>query len=147
MADMNTTVVNPGPDIYALQWTDIFLGVFLFTIVLTTIVGNAFVLVAIFREKRLQTSFNYYIVNLAITDILVAVTAMAFFTIDNILKYWPFGEFMCGVWIFFDYGMTFVSVFTLLVISVDRFWSVTWSMHYKIHHTKKKVLIFILCIW
>ena len=33
---------------------------------------------------------------------------------------WPFGEFMCAVWIFFDYGMTFASVFTLVVISLDR---------------------------
>ena len=33
---------------------------------------------------------------------------------------WPFGEVMCAVWIFFDYGMTFASVFTLVVISLDR---------------------------
>ncbi|KAJ8301226.1 hypothetical protein KUTeg_020213 [Tegillarca granosa] len=145
MAEMNTTVVNTSSD-YALQWTDIFLGVFLFTIVLTTIIGNAFVLIAIFREKRLQTSFNYYIVNLAVTDILVAVTAMAFFTIDNILKYWPFGEFMCGVWIFFDYGMTFVSVFTLLVISVDRiFMIVLWLPPFIVDRMKNSVPRF--CKW
>ena len=59
-------------------------------------------------------------VNLAVTDVSVAVTAMSFYTFDVLLGYWPFGEFMCGVWIFFDYGMTFASVFTLLAISLDR---------------------------
>ncbi len=64
--------------------------------------------------------FNLYVVNLAVTDVSVAVTAMSFYTFDVLLGYWPFGEFMCGVWIFFDYGMTFASVFTLLAISLDR---------------------------
>jgi 1,4-dihydroxy-2-naphthoate octaprenyltransferase len=43
------------------------------------------------------------------TDLTVAITAMTFYTTDNILGYWPFGEFLCGVWIFNDYGMTFAS--------------------------------------
>ena len=59
-------------------------------------------------------------VNLAITDVSVAIFAMSFYTFDVLLGYWPFGEFMCGVWIFFDYGMTFASVFTLVAISFDR---------------------------
>ena len=43
--------------------------------------------------------------------------------------------------------MTFVSVFTLILISWDRFWSVTWSVHYRQHHTKKKCLVAILMAW
>ncbi|XP_041349585.1 D(1)-like dopamine receptor [Gigantopelta aegis] len=128
-------------------WTRIVLGAGLYVIVFITVFGNCLVLVAVSREKRLRTIFNYYIVNLAVTDIAVAVTAMSFYTIENVLGYWPFGEFMCGVWIFFDYGMTFASVFTLIVISVDRFWSVSWSLHYRIHHRKKKAFISIAVVW
>ncbi|KAL4217532.1 hypothetical protein ACF0H5_023981 [Mactra antiquata] len=43
--------------------------------------------------------------------------------------------------------MTFVSVFTLILISLDRFWSVTWSLHYRRYHTKKKSIIAILGVW
>ncbi|KAK3101116.1 hypothetical protein FSP39_001063 [Pinctada imbricata] len=103
-------------------WDKIAIGVVLYIIVLMTIFGNALVLIAIKREKKLQTVFNYYIVNLAVTDLAVALTAMSFATLNIVLGHWPFGGFMCGVWIFFDYGMTFASVFTLIVISVDRFW-------------------------
>lgn len=99
------------------------------------------------RTKRLQTIFNMYIVNLALTDIMVALTAMTFYSTETTLGYWPFGEFMCGVWIFFDYGMTFASVFNLLVISVDRLWSVMWSVHYHVHRTKKTTAITIAGIW
>ena len=84
--------------------SNVLLGTGLVIIVLITILGNILVLLAVYMEKRLRTTFNFYIVNLAITDLAVAVTAMSFYTISNILGYWPFGEFMCGVWIFFDYG-------------------------------------------
>ncbi|XP_046563713.1 muscarinic acetylcholine receptor M2-like [Haliotis rubra] len=125
----------------------IVLGVILYILVVITVLGNLLVLLAVYKDKRLQTVFNYYIVNLAITDVLVALTAMSLYTTDNILGHWPLGEFMCGLWIFFDYGMTFASVFTLVVISVDRFWSVQWSIHYRHHHNKRKTMVLIGLIW
>lgn len=131
----------------SIHWSKILLGVFLYLIVLVTILGNILVLMAVKNHKRLQTVFNIYVVNLALTDVLVAVTAVSFYTLDNILGYWPFGRIMCGLWIFFDYGMTFVSVFTLCIISVDRFWAVSWPVHYRSHHNKKKALGMITGVW
>lgn len=126
---------------------NITVGITLSIMVLLTIAGNILVLIAIWREKKLQTFFNMYIINLALTDLLVAITGMFFYTVDTVLGYWPFGQFMCGVWIFFDYGMTFASVFTLLVISIDRFWSVSWSLHYRRNNNKKKCVIAIAIVW
>ena len=147
MNNTNLSYTDSFPEIPTVTWTNIFTGVILYCVVLLTIFGNLLVLVAVYANKNLQTTFNYYIVNLAVTDFAVAVTAMSFHTTDNILGYWPFGAFLCGVWIFFDYGMTFVSVFTLILISLDRFWSVTWSNHYRIYHSKRKCLVSIACIW
>ncbi|XP_061175915.1 alpha-2B adrenergic receptor-like [Saccostrea echinata] len=138
---------SPNTDETNVHWSKIVLGVFLYLIVLVTIFGNILVLVAVKSNKRLQTVFNFYVVNLALTDVSVAVTAMSFYTLDNILGYWPFGRIMCGVWIFFDYGMTFASVFTLCIISIDRFWAVNWPIHYKSHHNKKKALGMICGVW
>ena len=88
-----------------------------------------------------------YIVNLAVTDISVAVLAMSPYTVENTLGYWPFGPIICSVWIFFDYGMTFVSVFTLLAISVDRMWAVCWPVHYRTHKNKNASYISIAVTW
>ncbi|XP_069142427.1 alpha-2Da adrenergic receptor-like [Argopecten irradians] len=128
-------------------WRQVVIGVVLYGIVILTISGNSLVLVAVAKTKRLQTVFNFYVINLAITDILVAVGGMSLYTTNTVLGYWPFGSFLCGVWIFFDYGMTFASVFTLIVISVDRFWSVTWSVHYRAHHNKRKCIRLIIAVW
>nr|KAG5697452.1 hypothetical protein BaRGS_029343 [Batillaria attramentaria] len=114
------SVVANEEDVVSLSWSSAIVGVVLYGIVLTTIVGNALVLIAVARNKHLQTVFNIYIVNLAITDISVAFTGMIFYATFLVLGYWPFGELMCIVWIFFDFEMTFESVFTILAISVDR---------------------------
>lgn len=126
----------------------IVLAIVLTILDVVTLLGNMLVMLSFYFEPKLRTqSFNYYIFNLAITDFLVAVTAMTFYTIDTLLGYWPFGIVMCGVWIFFDFAMTFASVFTIVAISIDRFWSVTWANHYRTHNTRRKTVIILLIVW
>lgn len=116
-------------------------------IVMVTIVGNCLVLLAFGLDSRLRQPFNYFIVNLAVTDFLVALFAMSFYTIDTLLGYWPFGVIVCGFWIYIDYAMTFASVFTIVAISLDRYWSVTWAVQYNNTNGKKKNLIILSIIW
>ena len=61
-------------------------GIVLYILVLITLVGNIFVLLAVYIEKSLQTAFNFFIVNLAITDTCVAATAMSFYATGNTWK-------------------------------------------------------------
>ena len=149
----NTTVNNTLTDLNTplLTWrVDISVGILLYIIALLTMLGNVLVLVAVFVNKKLHTNFNYYVVNLAVTDFSVGMTGMVFHTTEMILGYWPFGGFICAIWVFLDYGMTFVSLFTILLISVDRFWSVTWSEHYRrFHHSnsKRNSIIAIISSW
>ncbi|XP_033745751.1 muscarinic acetylcholine receptor M3-like [Pecten maximus] len=140
-------VTSMANDDFAIPWERIVIGISMYIIILITIFGNVLVLTAVAKNKNLQTVFNFYVINLAVTDTLVAVTAMISYTTEIILGYWPFGKFWCGVWIFFDYGMTFASVFTLLIISIDRFWSVTWTVHYRVHHNTNKCVRLIIAVW
>ena len=85
-----------------------------------TIGGNTIVLKAFYLEKKLRNTFTSLIANLAVTDFLVGVTSMVFYTFDTVLGFWPFGQFMCGVWMFFDFCTIFASILTLVAISIDR---------------------------
>lgn len=126
---------------------NIILAVVLGILDIVTIFGNLLVILSFMIERKLLQPFNLFILNLAVTDFLVAITAMTFYTIDTLLGYWPFGIYMCAVWIYFDFAMTFASVFTLVAISVDRFWCVTWPIHFKMHNNKKKSAIIIAAVW
>ena len=72
-------------DARELKWTRIALCAVLFAVIAVTIVGNLVVLVAPFYERRLRNTLIYFIMNLAATDLLVAVMAMSFYTISLLL--------------------------------------------------------------
>ena len=61
-------------------------------VVIATSFGNLIVLIAFMVDSKLWQPFNLYIMNLAVTDFLVGVTAMTFNSIDILLGYWPFGQ-------------------------------------------------------
>lgn len=95
-------------------------------ITVTTIVGNAIVIIVFLDNKKLRTPFNYYIFNLALADILVGVIAMPGFTMYNLFSgSWPAGETLCTLWMYFDWHMTFESAINLAVVreksAVGRF--------------------------
>ncbi|XP_037081037.1 muscarinic acetylcholine receptor M1-like [Pollicipes pollicipes] len=145
---MNDTAADAG-ELGGVVWSTskALLFVFQLLVMLETIFGNLLVVLSVKMEKKLQTPFNYYIVNLAITDMNVGISVMSLFAIYNLYGYFPFSTFVCGYWVWSDYTMTFESVFTLMTISIDRFWSVTWSTHYRNTYSVKKCLILLGLTW
>ena len=102
----------------SIRWTTgkILMFILQMVIMLETIFGNLMVVISVIMEKKLQTPFNYYILNLAMTDMNVGLSVMSLFTIYNLYDYFPFNNFLCGYWIWSDYTMTFESVMTLAAI-------------------------------
>ena len=111
-------------------------------------VGNFVTLSAFVVERKLlRKNFNLLILNLTVADLFVAVLDIPFQVVLNVLGYWPFGVVECALLIFCDWGMTFVSIFTLVAISIDRYWAACYAQSYKIHNTRKRTLTCIAFIW
>uniref|UniRef100_A0A4W4DU92 G-protein coupled receptors family 1 profile domain-containing protein n=1 Tax=Electrophorus electricus TaxID=8005 RepID=A0A4W4DU92_ELEEL len=84
------------------------------------LVGNCLVMYVIIRYTKMKTATNIYIFNLALADALVTTT-MPFQSANYLLNSWPFGEVVCKVFISIDYYNMFTSIFTLTMMSVDRY--------------------------
>src|SRR6218665_223932 len=111
-------------------------------------IGNSVTLLAFVVERKLlRKNFNLLVLNLTLADMCLAVLDIPFQVVLNQLGYWPFGVVACGLLIFVDWGMTFVSIFTLVAISIDRYWAACYAQSYKIHNTRKRTLICIALIW
>lgn len=62
-------------------------------------------------------------------------------------NYWPFGKLFCKIWITIDDIVTMASVLSIVAITIERYWSINHSVHYRRYTTKTRIRIFSLLIW
>lgn len=108
-----------------------------------TVSGNIMVMVSFKIDKQLQNISNYFLFSLALADFFIGLISMPLFTVYTILGYWPFGRHVCDGWLALDYLASNASVLNLLLISFDRYFSVTRPLTYRAKRTKGKALLFI----
>ncbi|XP_054621912.1 delta-type opioid receptor-like [Dunckerocampus dactyliophorus] len=110
------------------------------------LLGNCLVMYVIIRYTKMKTATNIYIFNLALADALVTTT-MPFQSTDYLLNTWPFGQVVCKVFISIDYYNMFTSIFTLTMMSVDRYVAVCHPVKALDFRTPLKAKVINVCIW
>uniref|UniRef100_A0A2K5MU40 Kappa-type opioid receptor n=1 Tax=Cercocebus atys TaxID=9531 RepID=A0A2K5MU40_CERAT len=110
------------------------------------LVGNSLVMFVIIRYTKMKTATNIYIFNLALADALVTTT-MPFQSTVYLMNSWPFGDVLCKIVISIDYYNMFTSIFTLTMMSVDRYIAVCHPVKALDFRTPLKAKIINICIW
>ncbi|XP_078577736.1 neuropeptide FF receptor 2-like [Branchiostoma floridae x Branchiostoma japonicum] len=121
------------------------LGISYFLTFASSIIGNILVILVVLKIPRMRTVTNYFILNLAVSDILVAVLCMPFTLVDNIIRGWIFGDVMCKLSPAVQVVSVSASLFTLVGIAFDRFFAI-------VHPTKQAInirstLYIIITVW
>ncbi len=80
---------------YAPPWEIGIKAVFYAVIIGFSLVGNSLIIMIVYRHKRMRTTTNFYIVNLAIADLLVTVSCTWVHLVDDVTEGWVLGEFFC----------------------------------------------------
>lgn len=121
--DSSLLAITDGAPLKPIPFVEIILKVFFYLLVfLLDIIGNSIVVFIIYANKRMRTSANILIVNLAISDILVGCFCMWVHLGNQITHNWPFGAFLCK----FETFVQGMFLFTLLN-SVYRQEGNTWN--------------------
>ena len=66
-------------------------------IMITAVVGNVLIILVVLRNKQMRTTTNFYIVNLAVSDLLVTGFCTWVRLVDNLTEGWVLGTFFCKV--------------------------------------------------
>nr|O01670.1 RecName: Full=Octopamine receptor 2; Short=OA2 [Lymnaea stagnalis]AAB53033.1 octopamine receptor [Lymnaea stagnalis] len=122
-------------------------AVVLTLITLWTILGNFFVLMALYRYGTLRTMSNCLIGNLAISDLLLAVTVLPISTVHDLLGYWVFGEFTCTLWLCMDVLYCTASIWGLCTVAFDRYLATVYPVWYHDQRSVRKAVGCIVFVW
>ncbi|WAQ97324.1 TLR2-like protein, partial [Mya arenaria] len=115
------------------------------SISIIAIVGNGLVIFVIAKDKRMQTVTYIFIANLASADIIIGLFAIPFQFQPALHQRWDFPHFMCKVAPSFKDLSVSVSVFTLTIISLDRYVAVIYPL--KAGFTRCQAILSLVLIW
>lgn len=116
-------------------------------IILAALFGNLLVIVSVMRHRKLRVITNYFVVSLALADMLVAIFAMTFNASVELSGRWLFGYFMCDVWNSLDVFFSTVSILHLCCISVDRYYAIVQPLDYPLIMTNLRLTTMLGVVW
>uniref|UniRef100_A0A8C5MQ06 G-protein coupled receptors family 1 profile domain-containing protein n=1 Tax=Leptobrachium leishanense TaxID=445787 RepID=A0A8C5MQ06_9ANUR len=113
-----------------------------------TVFGNILVMLAFIVDKRLRTQSNYFLLNLAICDFFVGAFSMPLLLPYMLNGKWMLGRIVCKLWLTIDYTVCVASSFSVVLISYDRFISVTKAVLYRQQQNRHRQTVFkMAAVW
>ncbi|XP_076332638.1 cholecystokinin receptor-like [Tachypleus tridentatus] len=116
-------------------------------ILMLAVVGNMLVIITLAVNKRMRTVTNVFLMNLAISDLLLGVFCMPFTLAGALLREFVFGEAMCRMIPYFQAVSVSVSAWTLVAMSVERYYAICHPLKSREWQTFSHAKRMILIIW
>uniref|UniRef100_UPI00406DB502 Histamine receptor H4R n=1 Tax=Homo sapiens TaxID=9606 RepID=UPI00406DB502 len=127
--------------------TRVTLAFFMSLVAFAIMLGNALVILAFVVDKNLRHRSSYFFLNLAISDFFVGVISIPLY-IPHTLFEWDFGKEICVFWLTTDYLLCTASVYNIVLISYDRYLSVSNAVSYRTQHTGVlKIVTLMVAVW
>nr|XP_054752041.1 muscarinic acetylcholine receptor M3-like [Lytechinus pictus] len=112
-------------------------------------ISNAVVIHVMRLDRSLHTVGNLFTASLAIADLCVGIFVIPFniFDILSVRGWQAHPNAVRSIWITLDYFFTTSSIMNLVLLNLDRFWSITSPIKYIRQRTRRRALLLIACVW
>ena len=122
--------------------------IFLYSVsFLTGLMGNFLVIFMYWRNRRMRTITNSFLLNLAVCDLMVVCICMPFTLAVDVYSNWIYGDVLCKLVNFTQGVSVSSSVLTLSVISAERFLAIKKPLKARAFLTRKRSHRIFVVIW
>lgn len=109
--------------------------------------GNLLVVISIYRNPLLRKITNYFVFSLAMTDIMYSLFGLSFTLAALAEGRWIFGSAMCHFQSIWTHSLTYISMYTISIMAINRFVRVCRSSKYNSLFNHKSSLLMICLVW
>lgn len=148
---LSSSTSTMEPEQYASETTYIIVStvvpIFFGFIGITGLLGNALVVLVVLSNPGMRSTTNLLIINLAIADLLFVVFCVPFTGSDYVLEEWPYGDIWCRVVQYLIVVTAHASIYTLVLMSLDRFLAVVHPIASMVVRTEAHTMRAICILW
>ncbi|KAL3076762.1 hypothetical protein niasHS_011499 [Heterodera schachtii] len=139
--------VDQQPDPSNSQWAIAVFGALYSNIFVLGLLGNLAIVLVTVQCRQLRSVQNIFILNLAISDVIVCLLSLPFTPVSYIYKEWLFGSAICHLLPMVQAASVFVSTFSLSAIAIDRYWLVLYPHSNSISHARATAVAAVLWLF
>ncbi|CAJ1055999.1 D(4) dopamine receptor-like [Xyrichtys novacula] len=144
-ANLSAAAAAPEADVRGHNLPALVFGVLLIVVIIS---GNLLVCLSVFTERALKTTTNYFIVSLAVADLMLAVLVLPLFVYSEFEDgVWTLSTTICDSLMTMDVMLCTASIFNLCAISVDRFIAVLIPLNYNRKHVDLRQAVLLSATW
>ncbi|XP_038050096.1 5-hydroxytryptamine receptor 2A-like [Patiria miniata] len=130
--------------------TDHWIFLSLLSIIFVSVIGNVLVCLAIVTERKLHSATNYFLLSMAVADLMVALLVMPMALVKYIAGVWLLGPSMCNIWVMLDVLSCTSSIMHICTISLDRYLAIcnpfSTQRHSRFQTPSKIVIVWMISI-
>ncbi|XP_050974473.1 5-hydroxytryptamine receptor 2A isoform X1 [Labeo rohita] len=117
-------------------------------VVIITVTGNILVIMAVNLERKLQNATNYFLMSLAVADMLLGLLVMPVSMVTIVYDYsWPLPASLCPMWIYLDVLFSTASIMHLCAISLDRYVAIRNPIRHNRSNSRSRARAKITAVW
>ncbi|XP_033112688.1 G-protein coupled receptor 54-like [Anneissia japonica] len=109
--------------------------------------ANCLVIYIVVSFPSMHTVTNFYILNLAVCDLLFIIVCAPVVSVIYTLPDWIMGEFMCKLNAYIQYVTVQASCSTLTMMTLDRLYVIQCPLTSRFNRTTGRVSVIIAMIW
>ncbi|XP_033102239.1 melatonin receptor type 1B-like [Anneissia japonica] len=120
---------------------------FLIIISIVGLFGNLLTIIAILRTNKLRITANYFLVNLAIADVVICTFVCPFYLLALFHRKWPLADRFCAAIGGISCIVLAASVLSLLAISINRYFCIVKNKLYAKYYSTQRTIWHCVIVW
>lgn len=120
----------------------------LFALVITLgLIGNVFVIIVVLVKTHMRSPTNLLLLSLAVADLSFLLICVPFTAYKYVNTRWIFGDIFCKIYNYMTFVCAWASVYTLVLLCIDRLFAVVLATKCPGVRTRKNVTIGVILVW